>query len=161
MARSPAGWCARLLGQTASRRIFDQKSVTSRAGSGLQAGVDPPALSPSAIWVVVTSRWPASLPGPEDAPLPVRFGARQGALSALTPVAYNSHNALYASQDATWIDASWGPTIIGPESRVKLLTPVERPRHADFRIPVITMKSRLSGRFISAGEYRGSGLGFL
>ena len=44
---------------------------------------------------------------------------------------------------------------------VKLLTPVERPRHADFRIPVITIKFRPSGRFISAGEYRGSGLGFL
>ena len=30
----------------------------------------------------------------------------EGALSALAPVEYNSHNALYASQDATWIDAS-------------------------------------------------------
>ena len=58
-------------------------------------------------------------------------------------------------------DQHWGLTIIGTESRVKLLTPVERPRHADFRIPVITMKFRPSGRFISAGEYRGSGLGFL
>jgi transposase len=54
-----------------------------------------------------------------------------------------------------------GPTITGTESRVKLLTRVERPCRARFRIPVITMIFQPSDRFISAGEYCGSSLGFL
>ena len=40
-------------------------------------------------------------------------------------------------------------------------SPDERPRNADFRVPVITMRFGAAGSFISAGEHRREGLGLL
>ena len=58
----------------------------------LQAGVDPRGLSPRAIWVVVTSRWPTCSLTLMMPPCRGRFNDRQRALPATKSAAeHQSH----------------------------------------------------------------------